>query len=75
MKALHIIESETPGISVSKFKMRLDKPHFAAKTKHIMSSKMAFKTYKKTRMYEGKKILRIYLSSWNSDEFFIKHFM
>ncbi len=76
MKELHIIESETPGISVLKFKKRKDKkPEFAIFSKHIVSSQTAFKIYRETKMYEGKKILKIYRSSWNSDEFFIKHFM
>jgi hypothetical protein len=72
---LNIIESEIPGITQVKFKTTNRKAFFAKSSKFEESSWTAYKIFKKTKKYKNKKILKMYRSSWNSDEFFIKYFM
>jgi hypothetical protein len=75
LKGLHIIESETPGITKIKLKTSDRKPMFAKGSNSERSDWSSYKMFKKYKKYKNKKILKMYRSSWNSDEFFIKHFM
>ncbi len=75
MKRLHIIKSEIPGITRTKFKTGNKKPMFAKDSNPEKSNRAAFNTFKKVRIYKNRRILKIYRSSWNRNEFFIKHFM
>ncbi len=75
MKELCIIESETPGITKTKLKYGNKKPYYAKGSNSEKVLWSFYKKIKKERTHKGKKIIKIYRSSWNDDEFFIKHFM
>jgi hypothetical protein len=77
MKELHIIESETPGLTRTKITVTRERsvkgrsgdviftvPDFAEMAK-----------IKKIKKYNGKRILRIYRSSWETNTYFIRYFM
>jgi hypothetical protein len=77
MKELHIIKSETPGITkikktVTKYKQIKDK------SGNIMFTTTDFTVMEKQRKekkYKNKKIQKIYRSPWGSNTYFIRHFM
>jgi hypothetical protein len=79
MKSLHIIESKTPGID--KIRLRIKRsygkgPAFkkdAVCTPVTCSYIEKLKTTKK--FYNGKKVLKIYESGWNPEDYFVRYLM
>jgi len=75
MKQLNIIESETPGITRLRRKVptapitlpdgqKFDSPNFEEMWK-----------IKRTKQYNGKRVLKAYSSPWKWKEYFIRCFM
>jgi hypothetical protein len=75
MKELHIIESETPGVTRSKVKVEKIIKHFAIDLDIELGDFSSLEIEKQKGWYRGHKILRIYRSSWKEDEYFVRHFM
>lgn len=75
MKELHIIESEIPGITKTKFKYGDRETLYAKGSKAEKVPESSYEKIKKERTYKSKKIIKIYRTGWNPDEFIVKHFM
>jgi hypothetical protein len=75
MKELHIIESETPGITRSKVKVDKITKHYSGGLDIDLGDFSSLKLEKQEGHFRGHKILRIYRSSWKEDEYFVRHFM
>jgi hypothetical protein len=80
MKKLHIIESETPGVTRSRVKVEIITRHFSTgpDNKGIdveVGDFSELEIEKQKGYYKGQKILSIYRNGWKSDEYFIRHFM
>ena len=75
MKELHIIESETPGITRSRVEVGQITRHFSGGLDIDIGDFSSLETEKEKGYYRGQRILRIYRSSWKANEYFIRHFM
>ena len=75
MKELHIIESETPGVTRSRAKVETITKHFSGGIDIELGDFTSLIVEKQKGYYKGKKILNIYRSSWKSNEYFVRHFM
>ena len=75
MKELHIIESETPGITRSRIKVETITRHFSGGLDIDLGDYSSLEIEKQKGYYKGQKILCIYRSSWKPDEYFVRHFM
>jgi hypothetical protein len=75
MKELHIIESETPGVTRSRVEVGQITRHFSGGLDIEIGNFASLKTEKEKGYYRGQRILRIYRSSWKANEYFVRHFM
>jgi hypothetical protein len=75
MKELHIIESETPGITRSRIEVGQITRHFTGGLDIEIDNFASLKAEKEKGYYKGQRILRIYRSSWRANEYFVRHFM
>ena len=77
MKALHIIESETPGLTRTKIIVTKERPvkSKTGRTMFTVADLTEMEKQKKSKIYKGKKIQKIYRSPWMSNAYFIRYFM
>jgi hypothetical protein len=75
MKKLHIIKSETPGVTRSRVKVETIIKHFSGDLDLEIGDFTSLEVEKQKGYYKGKKILDIYRSGWKPDEYFVRHFM
>ena len=75
MKALHIIESETPGITRSRIEVPKKISVLTPDLEIEIGDFSAVKLQAKTGIYKGHRILKSYSSSWEDNIYFIRHFM
>ncbi len=75
MKALHIIESETPGITRSRVKVETITKHFSGGLDIEVGDFSSLQAEKEKGYYRGQRILGIYRNGWKPDEYFVRHFM
>ena len=75
MKELHIIESETPGITRSRVEVSQITRHFTGGLDIEVGDFSSLEIEKRKGYYRGHKILSIYRSSWKANEYFVRYFM
>jgi hypothetical protein len=75
MKALYIIESETPGITRSRIGVDQITKHFTGGLEIDIGDFSSLEIEKRKGYFRGNKILRIYRSGHKSNEYFVRHFM
>ena len=75
MKALHIIESKTPGITRTRIIVDQKTTYYSDGTITEVKDLSSMKREKQKGYFKQKKILKIYHSPRESREYFVRHFM
>lgn len=75
MKELHIIKSETPGVTRTRVEVGQITRHFSGGLNIDIGDFSSLELEKQKGYFRGKKILKIYKSGWKSNEYFVKHFI
>jgi hypothetical protein len=75
MKALYIIESETPGITRSRVEVPMMLSTLSPDLEIEIGDFSAVKLHVSTGYYKGHRVLKSYRSGWGYNTYFIRHFM